>query len=142
MADKTKADRIVVMRSQLGRARGLGAAHAGAEHWWVERVTAVALVPLTLWFVISVLGLLGAGQPAVAAWAGRPLNAALLLGLAGMTFHHTQLGMQVVYEDYIDDIALRHAITLATKGLCMILALMAAVAIVKLSIPLPGALGH
>ncbi len=138
MTDKTPAERIVVMRSQLGRARGLGAAHAGAEHWWVERVTAVALVPLTIRFVVSVLGLLGAAQPAVAAWAGRPLNAALLLALVGMTFHHTQLGMQVVYEDYIDDIGLRHAVTLATKGLCLVLALMAAVAVVKLSITLPG----
>jgi len=127
-------ERILVMRSQLGRARGLGAAHAGAEHWWVERVTALALVPLTVWFVISVLGLLGADQPAVAAWAGRPLNAALLLALVFITFHHTQLGLQVVYEDYIQTIMLRHFLVLATKGACLVLALMAAVAVIKMCI--------
>jgi succinate dehydrogenase / fumarate reductase membrane anchor subunit len=137
-----KPERIVVMRSQLGRARGLGAAHAGAEHWWAERVTAVALVPLTVWFVISVLRMLGAGQQEVAAWAGQPLNAALLLALVGMMFHHTQLGMQVVYEDYIDDIMLRHAATLVTKGLCLVLALMAAVAVVKMSMAVPAAPVH
>ncbi len=57
------ADDDEVMRSQLGRARGLGAAHAGLHHWQVERITAIALVPLTVWFVVSVLVLLGADQP-------------------------------------------------------------------------------
>jgi succinate dehydrogenase / fumarate reductase membrane anchor subunit len=142
MAVGQKPERILVMRSQLGRARGLGAAHAGAEHWWAERVTALALVPLTVWFVISVLTLLGADQPVVAAWAGRPLNAALLLALVGITFHHTQLGLQVVYEDYIDSITLRHALVLATKGLCLLLALTAAVAIIKMSISVPAAPVH
>ena len=56
------AELIKVRRSQLGRVRGLGAAHAGVEHWWKERVSALALVPLTLWFVFSVLSLLGADQ--------------------------------------------------------------------------------
>jgi succinate dehydrogenase / fumarate reductase membrane anchor subunit len=102
----------------------------------------VALVPLTVWFVISVLRMLGAGQQEVAAWAGQPLNAALLLALVGMMFHHTQLGMQVVYEDYIDDIMLRHAATLVTKGLCLVLALMAAVAVVKMSMAVPAAPVH
>ena len=142
MAAKPKPERITVMRSQLGRARGLGAAHAGVEHWWIERVTAIALVPLTIWFVISVLTMLGADQPVIAGWAARPWNAALLLALVAMTFHHTQLGLQVVYEDYIDDVTLRHAVNLATKGLCLVLALMAAVAIIKLSFAVPGAPVH
>ena len=121
-----------IMRSQLGRARGLGAAHSGTEHWWVERMTAIALLPLTLWFVISVLGMLGADQPTVAAWVGHPLNATLLLALILMTFHHAQLGLQVVYEDYIKVGTLRTASILATKGAALLLGLMASLAVIKL----------
>ncbi len=124
-------EKVRVMRSQLGRARGMGAARAGVEHWWVERITALALVPLSLWFVASVLSLLGADQPVVAAWAGHPLNAALLLALVLLTFHHAQLGLQVVYEDYIGG-GLRTAAILATKGLALLLGLMAALAVIKL----------
>jgi succinate dehydrogenase / fumarate reductase membrane anchor subunit len=126
-------ERVTVMRSQLGRARGHGAARAGAHHWKAERITAIALVPLTVWFVIAVLGHLGADQPAMAAWAGKPLNAALLLALIGMTFHHMQLGLQVVWEDYIHVHARREAAILATKGACLLLGLMAAVAVLKLA---------
>ena len=121
------------MRSKLGLVRGMGAAHAGWHHWHVERVTAIALVPLTVWFIVSVLGMLGADQPYVAAWAGRPLNAALLLALVAMTFQHMQLGLQVVYEDYIHTARLRSAVILATKGAALILGLMAAIAVLKLA---------
>ncbi len=121
-----------IMRSQLGRARGLGSAKAGLEHWWVERVTAAALVPLTLWFVISILSMLGADQPTVAAWVSHPLNAALLLALIIMTFHHAQLGLQVVYEDYIHGAVLRTASILATKAAALLLGLMASLAVIKL----------
>jgi succinate dehydrogenase / fumarate reductase membrane anchor subunit len=121
------------MQSKLGRVRGMGAAHAGYHHWHVERVTAIALVPLTLWFIVSVLRMLGADQPAVAAWAGRPLNAALLLALVAMTFQHTQLGLQVIYEDYIHMAKLRNAVALATKGVALVLGLMGAIAVLKLA---------
>jgi succinate dehydrogenase / fumarate reductase membrane anchor subunit len=128
-----KLEKIVVMRSQLGRVRGTGAAHSGAHHWKAERVTAIALVPLTVWFVIAVLSHLGAEQPAIAAWAGRPWNAALLLALIAMTFHHMQLGLQVVWEDYIHGSMRRDAAILATKGACLLLGLIAAVAVLKLA---------
>jgi succinate dehydrogenase / fumarate reductase membrane anchor subunit len=126
------ADHVKIMRSQLGRARGLGAAKSGVEHWWAERVGAVALVPLSLWFVFSVLSMLGADQPSVAAWTGHPLNAALLIALILATFHHAQLGLQVVYEDYIHTAGLRTAAVLATKGAAYLLALLAALSVGKL----------
>ena len=122
------------MRSQLGRVRGTGAAHAGSHHWKAERVTAIALVPLTVWFVVAVLAHLGADQPSMAAWAGRPWNAALLLALIAMNFHHMHLGLQVVYEDYIHTIPRREAAILATKGACLLLGLLAAVAVLKLAV--------
>jgi len=133
MATAPKSDNVQVMRSQLGRVRGLGPAKSGAHHWKIERITALALVPLSLWFVFSVLTHLGAPQSTVAAWAGTPLNAALLLALVIMTFHHMQLGLQVVWEDYIHHARRREALILATRGACLLLGLIAAVAIVKLA---------
>jgi succinate dehydrogenase / fumarate reductase membrane anchor subunit len=131
---KAKAEALTVMRSQLGRVRGTGAAHSGSHHWKAERITAVALVPLTVWFVVEVLAHLGADQPVIAAWAARPWNAALLLALIAMTFHHMQLGLQVVWEDYLHTVAMREAATLATKGACLLLGLLAAVAVLKLAV--------
>jgi succinate dehydrogenase / fumarate reductase membrane anchor subunit len=128
------AEQIKVRRSQLGRARGLGAAHEGVSHWWQERVSALALVPLTLWFVYGVVSLLGAEQPAVAAWIAQPVNAVLLLALIAMTFHHAALGLQVVYEDYIDSAGPRTAAILATKAVALLLGLLAALAVLKLAL--------
>jgi succinate dehydrogenase / fumarate reductase membrane anchor subunit len=127
------AAKIAVMRSQLGRARGAGAAHAGSHHWKAERITALALIPLSLWFIIAALSHLGADQPAIAAWAGRPLNAALLLALIAMNFHHMHLGLQVVWEDYIHNIGRREAAILVTRGACLLLGLLAAVSVLKLA---------
>ncbi|MGI4942930.1 MAG: succinate dehydrogenase, hydrophobic membrane anchor protein [Janthinobacterium lividum] len=124
---------IRVMRSQLGRVRGLGSAHAGVHHWQAERVTAIALVPLTVWFVVSVLVLLGADQPTVVHWAGRPWNTVLLLVLIGMTFHHMHLGLQVVYEDYMHEKWSQNAAILATRGVSLLLALFAAIAVLKMA---------
>ena len=126
-----KAGRHVAMRSQLGRVRGLGASKSGVEHWWVERLTAIALVPLTIWFVVSVLTLLGAEQPVVVAWAARPVNTVLLLALVIMTFHHMQLGLQVVIDDYVR--ASHLAVTLLNKGAAMMLGLFSIVAILKMA---------
>ncbi len=123
-----------VMRSQLGRARGQGVTGAPAvEHWRVERITAIALVPLTIWFVVAVIAHLGASQPQIAHWAGRPVNATLLLALIIMTFHHTQLGLQVVIGDYISSRPMELAATLANKGLALLLALFAVVAVLKMT---------
>jgi succinate dehydrogenase / fumarate reductase membrane anchor subunit len=127
------AEKITVMRSQLGRARGLGSAKAGAEHWGVQRISAFALVPLTLWFVCSMLSLLGADLPVVTAWVGRPVNAALLLVLLFMSCHHAQAGLQIVYEDYIKG-TLRAVAILGTKAITLLLGVMAAMAVFKLFI--------
>jgi succinate dehydrogenase / fumarate reductase membrane anchor subunit len=134
MAKSPKLEAPVVMRSQLGRVRGLGSAKAGVHEWKMERLTAIALVPLTVWFVVAVIGQLGQPLPVVAAWAGSPIHAALLLALIVMTFQHTSLGLQVVYEDYVHTNGLREAVVLLTKGACLLLALTAAVAVLKLAV--------
>ncbi|MDA8249853.1 MAG: succinate dehydrogenase, hydrophobic membrane anchor protein [Rhodospirillales bacterium] len=125
--------RVHVMRTQLGRARGLGAAHGGTHHWWVQRLTAIALVPLSLWFIYAVLHLAGAPRAYVAHWAGHPVNAALLAALVVATFHHAQLGLQVVVDDYVHTEATRMAVLLLIKGLAALLALISLVAVLKLA---------
>jgi succinate dehydrogenase / fumarate reductase, membrane anchor subunit len=125
---------IEVMRSQLGRARGTGAAHSGVHHWYAERITSIALVPLTLWFIFAVLRLVGAPQEAVVDWAGRPVNATLLLALIAITFHHMQLGLQVVYEDYINAKWLMNIAILGTKAAALLLGLLASVAVLKMAL--------
>ncbi|MEQ8229956.1 MAG: succinate dehydrogenase, hydrophobic membrane anchor protein [Rhodospirillales bacterium] len=89
------------MRSPLSRVRGLGAAHEGVAHWWAQRLTGIALVPLTLWFIWAVSGLLGADLAAMTAWVGTGQNAVLLILLIVSGMYHAQLGLQVVVEDYV-----------------------------------------
>ncbi len=125
---------IEVMRTQLGRARGTGAARSGVHHWYAERITAMALVPLTLWFIFSMLRLAGAPQEVVTDWAGHPVNTVLLLALIVMTFHHMQLGIQVVLEDYVDAKWLMNILILANKAAAALLGLTAAVAVLKLAL--------
>ena len=119
--------------SPLGRVRGLGSAKSGTEHFWAQRVTAVALIPLTLWFVYSILAL-GNGDHAVAsAWMQSPLNAVLLLLLIVATFHHMQLGLQVVIEDYIHVEYMKIVMLVIVKGASLLLGVAAAFAVLKVS---------
>ena len=92
---------VTPLRSPLGRAIGLGSAKEGVEHWWLQRITAVALVPLSLWFVIAIIRLVGADSDSVRDWVGNPLPATMLVLLLIATFYHASLGLQVVIEDYI-----------------------------------------
>jgi succinate dehydrogenase / fumarate reductase membrane anchor subunit len=125
---------IRVRRSQLGRVRGSGSAKAGVHHWYAERVTSVALIPLTLWFVFMMVRLAGASQETVVVWAGRPWNTVLLLALIAMTFQHMALGIQVVLEDYVHEKWAMTAGVLATKAACGLLALLAALSVLKLAL--------
>jgi succinate dehydrogenase / fumarate reductase membrane anchor subunit len=89
------------MHSPLKRAQGLGSAKDGVEHWWIQRVTAVALIPLTLWFVTSLIALTGSNYDAFIAWLRAPLAAVLMILLLIALFYHTSLGLRVVIEDYV-----------------------------------------
>ena len=128
-----KAPQIAIMRSMLGRARGLGAAKSGTQHWWSQRVSALALIPLALWFVISIFTLIGAPRAVVAAWASGPITAALLLATVAALFQHMYLGVQTVIEDYIHNERQRMVWLLAIKGITALLALAAAVSVLKLA---------
>jgi succinate dehydrogenase / fumarate reductase membrane anchor subunit len=123
-----------IMRSTLGRARGLGTAKSGTAHWWAERMTSVALVPLTLWFVLAIYRLAGVTAAEVAHWAASPVNATLLLALIVVTFHHMALGLQVVIEDYIHSDMTRLVSIMAMKAVTGLLALAGIIAVLKLAI--------
>src|SRR5687767_16032251 len=89
------------LRSPLGRARGVGSAREGVQHFWVQRVSAVALVPLSLWFVFSVAQLPAASYGAVKHWIAAPSVAVAMVLFIATLFYHSMLGIQVVVEDYV-----------------------------------------
>lgn len=88
-------------RSPLGRALGLGSARDGVEQWWLERVSAVALVPLTVWFTASIVVHTGDNYAQLMAWLQAPLTTTLMTLLLIALFYHSALGLQVVIEDYV-----------------------------------------
>src|SRR5271169_5318194 len=122
------------MRSPLGRAIGLGSAKEGVEHWLLQRATAVALVPLTLWFAIALIGLLGADLDAVQEWVGRPLPAICLVLLLIATFYHASLGLQVVIEDYVHGEFARLGLVIIVRLACVALAVAGIVAVLTLAL--------
>ena len=121
------------MRTPLGRAIGLGSAKEGVDHWWAQRITALALVPLTLWFVIAIIELAGADRTAFVEWVRHPVPAVLLVLLLIATFYHNALGLQVVIEDYVENEALRFGLIIIIKLASVVLAVLGIFAVLKLS---------
>jgi succinate dehydrogenase / fumarate reductase membrane anchor subunit len=124
----------VTLRSPLGRVRGLGSAKGGTHHWWMQRVTSITLLPLTIWFALSAASLAGASHMDTVAWIGRPWNAVLLLATIGLTFHHLASGMQVIMEDYANQEWAKMGGILAIKAICVLLALASALAVLKIAV--------
>nr|WP_294545935.1 succinate dehydrogenase, hydrophobic membrane anchor protein [uncultured Rhodopila sp.] len=130
----TKGLKIETMRSFLGRARGLGTAHTGFHFWWAQRLTSLALVPLTVWFVFAMARLAGAPYAEVRAWIGDPIHATLMLAVIATTFPHLHLGVQTVAEDYIHTGPIRMGVILTVKAASGLLALAATIAVLKLAV--------
>ena len=100
----TSKPRISTSCARRSAARaGWARRKAGAAHWWAQRLTALALVPLTLWFLCAVMRLIGATRDDVVFWMAGPLPIVLMIALVIATFHHLQLGLQVVIEDYVHE---------------------------------------
>jgi succinate dehydrogenase / fumarate reductase membrane anchor subunit len=118
-------------RTPLARARGLGSAKEGVHHWWMQRLTAIALIPLVVWFAISLVMLSGAEYQVVRAWLASPLVMVMLILTIGIGLHHAQLGMQVVWEDYTEG-AFRVVMIVLTKFLAVLFGLGAIVAVLRI----------
>jgi succinate dehydrogenase / fumarate reductase membrane anchor subunit len=121
------------LRSPIGRVLGLGTAKEGAGHWWSQRVTAMALLVLTLWFVASLLRFPDFSHELVTAWIGKPLNAVLLSLLVGTTAYHSQLGVQVVVEDYVPGKPLKITLLLLLNFLHAALAALGIFAVLRIA---------
>lgn len=121
------------LRSPLGKVLGRGSAKQGVSHWWVQRTTAVALVPLTLWFVFQILHLPTTDQFAVREWIGSGVNPALLVLLITSIAWHSALGVQVVLEDYVPNKAVKVTALLANTFFHIVVAVVAGYAVLRIA---------
>jgi succinate dehydrogenase / fumarate reductase membrane anchor subunit len=119
-------------RSPLARAQGLGSARGGVKHWWAQRVSAIALLPLTLWFLGSIIAHAGSDYAAFIGWLKTPLTDISMVLLLLALFHHTALGLQVVIEDYIHSNAKFAAVITVRLG-CIALASAGIIAILRIA---------
>jgi succinate dehydrogenase / fumarate reductase, membrane anchor subunit len=120
------------LRTPLARARGLGSAREGVHHWWAQRLTAIALIPLVVWFAISLVMMSGADYGAVRAWIGSPLVMVLLILTIAIGLHHGQLGLQVVIEDYVHGDGSKLALIVAVRFVAVLFGLAAIVAVLRI----------
>ena len=95
------------LRSPLGQVAGLGSANSGVHHWGVQRISAIALVPITVWFTVSLLSLPSLDHVTVVTWMAQSWTALLLILLVLVATWHSQLGVRVVVEDYVHNSGLR-----------------------------------
>jgi succinate dehydrogenase / fumarate reductase membrane anchor subunit len=124
----------MTLRNPLGRARGLGSAKEGVGHHWGTLVTAIGLIPLSLWFVISLIGLAHADYATVKGWLSRPFNASMFVLTVLMVVYHAQLGVQMVVEDYVHGEGKKFGTLVATKLVAAFLAVFMTVSILKVAV--------
>lgn len=120
-------------RSPLARAIGLGSAKSGVEHWWAERVSALALIPLTLWLVASLIAHSRISDYiGFLTWLRNPGVTIAMVLLLIASFHHTALGLQVIVEDYVHS-DLKYAVVVAVRLFCFALATAGIIAVLKIA---------
>jgi len=121
-------------RTPLKNVRGLGTAKTGTEHFVMQRLTATALVPLTIWFLVLVLGLINADHQTAIDTVSKPWNAVLLVGVLVAMFWHAQLGLQVVLEDYIHNSLLALALQTTVKFIAVLGAIVSVFAVARIAL--------
>ena len=121
-------------RTPLKNVRGLGAAKTGTEHFVMQRLTATALVGLTLWFLVLVLSLIGADYVTATDAVSKPWNAVLLVGFLVAMFWHAQLGLQVVLEDYIHNSLLALALQTTVKFIAVLGGIVSVFAVARIAL--------
>jgi succinate dehydrogenase / fumarate reductase membrane anchor subunit len=121
------------LRSPLGRVVGLGSAKKGVHHWWLQRLTSIALVPLTIWFAVSLLSLPSLDHVTVIAWMTQSWTALLLVLLVLVAAYHSQLGVQVVVEDYVNSTGMKTVTLVVLTFVHVLLAVAGVFAILKVA---------
>ena len=121
------------LMTPLNRVLGLGTAKGAAEHWWVQRMTAVALLPLALWFGYELLTMPGFDYASVVAWVREPVTSILLILFVMAAGYHSALGVQVVIEDYVTGKGLRAATLMASTLAHAALTIAAVFAVLKIA---------
>ena len=122
------------MRSDLGRVRGLGTAKEGVHHWWMQRLTAIALIPLTLWFIISIASLNSANYAETVNWLSIPLVSIFMILLVSATLYHALLGVQVIVEDYILHEGFKFLLLISLKFIFLVLGVIAVFSLLKIAL--------
>jgi succinate dehydrogenase / fumarate reductase membrane anchor subunit len=120
------------LRTPLSRARGLGSAKQGVHHWWAQRITAIALIPLVVWFAVSLVMMSGAEYEVVRAWLGAPVVMVLMILTIVVGLHHAQLGIQVVVEDYVHSDGWKLALIVLVRFIAVLFGLAAIIAILSI----------
>ena len=121
-------------RTDLSRARGLGAAGHGAGHWISERVTSIALIPLSLWAVFATLRLARADHASAAQWVSQPVNAVLLVLTLAISCWHMHAGMRVIVEDYIHKALSKSGLLILNLFVCVLFGALAVFSILKVAL--------
>ncbi len=120
------------LRTPLSRVRGLGAARSSTHHWWIERMTSLALIPLSVWFLIGLISHLGVSRETAAAWLSQPFTSITFAALMFVTFIHAKMGLQVIIDDYVHTEWRKHALVVFKDTCIYALALATLFAIMKL----------
>jgi len=122
------------LRTPLAKIEGLGSAKSGTQHFWHQRMTAVALVPLSIWFVASALAYVGAEQGAVAAYFAQPVNAVPMFLFILASTYHMSLGVQIIIEDYFHNEGQKIALLMLNRFAAWAIGAASAFALVKMAL--------
>ena len=121
-----------VEQTPLASVRGLGSARTGSRHWWLQRVSALTLAPLTIWFVVSFTVLIHNNYQAYSQWIASPLNAVLTITLVSILFYHMSLGLQVIVEDYLHTNRIKFLSIATVQFTCFIFAIAGIVSVLQM----------
>ena len=121
------------LETPLHKVQGLGASHSGTGHFWRERLTSVALIPLSLWFAYAVLGLVGTNEVAIVSFLAHPWNAILMGLFVVISFYHLSLGMQQILDDYVHTPGTKLFLRLVVTVVWIIASLVSVFALVRIA---------
>jgi len=125
---------MTTAQTPLHKVRGMGSSHSGTGHFWRERITALALIPLSLWFVYAMLGMVGASVVSPAQFFQHPWNGALMAAFISFSLYHAALGLQVVIEDYVHTAGNKIFSLLAIRGALLACWIVSIFAILRITV--------